>query len=131
VKLEQDWLLMLTTRARRNGGNGIRIAVRRLLNQDDFFFGEMFGAPISDYGNAVTRTGLEILSPAEKITTCETIKILFDIPLKDPVELEFTHEGGFSKEGFYKAVHDGYTKIYLRRRRRPRLHSGHRQPGLH
>lgn len=46
------------------------------------------------------------------VTERTTIQINFDYPLSRPVCLEFSNPHGFTCYDFFKAVYDGYSKIY-------------------
>jgi hypothetical protein len=48
----------------------------------------------------------------ERVTDAESITILFEYPLTNPVELSFTNTGGFTFSSFWGAVYLGYTHIY-------------------
>lgn len=63
---------------------------------------------ISSYESDIDK----IVKPDEIVAPEDTITILFDYPLSNAVELEFTNPGGFNRVQFCKAVHDGYTQIY-------------------
>lgn len=72
---------------------------------------------VSDYEDIGTGTKydcFEVVDPDEIVTKDNTIRIMFDYPLSNPVALEFKSPTGkgFTRMEFFKSVFDGYTKIY-------------------
>ena len=50
--------------------------------------------------------GDEVVVESSKIT------IVFNYPLKSKFELKFTNNGNFTRKNFWRAVYEGYLKIY-------------------
>lgn len=46
------------------------------------------------------------------VTNLERISITFDYPLSQPTTREFFNPGGFTCYDFFRAVYEGYAKIY-------------------
>jgi len=60
----------------------------------------------------IARAEVQSGNADEHLTSSEKIFILFNYPINNPVEFEFTHEGGFTVQDFVNSVLEGYTKIY-------------------
>lgn len=48
----------------------------------------------------------------EIVTDSPEITIVFSYPLKSKFELKFTNDGNFTRKDFWRAVYEGYLKIY-------------------
>jgi len=72
------------------------------------FEGEAVCAPVAAYGHPDYR----LIDGDKIITTEKEITIRFDYPLSQPAELKFESPDGFTVERMYKAIHDGYRRIY-------------------
>jgi hypothetical protein len=55
---------------------------------------------------------LKLVGPDKVITTRREITIKFEYPLKRPTSQTFTSRNGFTYTSFWKAVYEGYVKIY-------------------
>lgn len=53
-----------------------------------------------------------IVGGNRRLTDLERIWITFDYPLSQPSTRQFFKEGGWTLYDFYRAVYEGYTKIY-------------------
>ena len=86
--------------------NSLDIKVRSLSD------GKVYRAPVSAFPKADSRDGIEIVRGEEMATPKSTIKITFDYPLTKSTELTFTQNGGFTRRDLYRAIYDGYQRIY-------------------
>ena len=86
--------------------NSLDIEVRSLTD------GKVYRAPVSAYPKANSRDGIEIVSGEEMATPESTISITFDYPLKKSAEFTFTQNGGFTRRDLYRAIYDGYQRMY-------------------
>ena len=53
-----------------------------------------------------------IVGGNRQVTNLERIWITFDYPLSQPSTRQFFNEGGWTLYDFYRAVYEGYVKIY-------------------
>ena len=89
-----------------------KIKFEILCKDEDFkkSFDEYPCVSVVQYGDKLLRKS--VIDRNKIITKSKKIEIKFDYPLTNSVTLEFRNKNGFRVIDFFKAIHDGYRKIY-------------------
>ena len=74
------------------------------------YFGD---GEVVEIGQPVSRVRrAKMVDPDGVVVTDEDVRIKFDYPLGHEVVLDFHSRKGFTRKQFWKAIHDGYKRIY-------------------